>query len=364
MDAWHFSREQFAEFILTGMKNQLLERVTLFAPRKSGKTQFITKDIQPLCANKKLLSVYIDFWKDKANPEAVFIEAVILAIESNKNWFKKGIESLGLNAELGLTGIKLGLVSKNKNSQVELTLSGAYQLLDNCSVDVVLLLDEVQHLATDTKFENFTASLRSFMANRADSKIKGVFTGSSQEGLSRLFKKTNAPFYDSSQKLDFSPLGDEFVKFELSVFKKVTGGGELNFNEAKKIFAAQYFSPGRFVGLLKQMALNQVHDLLQGQRLFEVEFLEAENQEFNSVLAELSDLDIYLLANIAKGEAVGLYGSEFSQKASSRLAKKVNKTSIQNSILKLSDNGLIYSFERGVWKIDDPAFANYVSLLV
>ncbi len=61
------------------------------------------------------------------------------------------------------------------------------------------------------------------------------------------------------------------------------------------------------------MALNQVHDLLQGQRLFEVEFLEAENQEFNSVLTELSDLDIYLLANIAKGEAVGLYGSEFSQ---------------------------------------------------
>ncbi|NMS64474.1 hypothetical protein HKB19_02465, partial [Vibrio parahaemolyticus] len=48
MDIWHYPRTQLATFILNGMDKGLLQRVSIFAPRKRGKTQFIQKDIIPM----------------------------------------------------------------------------------------------------------------------------------------------------------------------------------------------------------------------------------------------------------------------------------------------------------------------------
>lgn len=44
-DIWHFSRTEQAKKIIDGMKLGLLERVSIFAIRKSGKTAFVLKDL-------------------------------------------------------------------------------------------------------------------------------------------------------------------------------------------------------------------------------------------------------------------------------------------------------------------------------
>ncbi|WP_192945247.1 hypothetical protein [Vibrio alginolyticus] len=40
MDIWHYPRTQLATFILNGMDKGLLQRVSIFAPRKRGKNSF------------------------------------------------------------------------------------------------------------------------------------------------------------------------------------------------------------------------------------------------------------------------------------------------------------------------------------
>ena len=132
--------------------------------------------------------IYVDFWKNKDHPERVFIEAVQKSVPLDKALMSNLKNNLGLNFEISLDSFKFGIGDKaNKNK--ELTLSQAFNIIDAHTHDALLLLDEVQHHATRKDFENFTASLRSFMVNRNDSKIKGIFTGSSQEGLTRLLTK-------------------------------------------------------------------------------------------------------------------------------------------------------------------------------
>jgi len=65
------------------------------------------------------------------------------------------------------------------------TLHSVFDALNTHDTPILLLLDEVQHLATSADYASFTAALRSFMTARSDNKIKAIFTGSSQEGLNK-----------------------------------------------------------------------------------------------------------------------------------------------------------------------------------
>lgn len=87
-------------------------------------------------------------------------------------------------------------------------IEAAFSELETTNKPVLLLLDEVQHLATSPDFYDFTAALRSFMTARSDQKVKGIFSGSSQEGLAQLFKRTKAPFFNASSQLEFPELDE------------------------------------------------------------------------------------------------------------------------------------------------------------
>jgi hypothetical protein len=356
---WHYPRKDFASFILEGMKSNLLTRVTIFAPRKSGKTEFALQDVKPLAKEQGMLVIYVDFWKNKSDPEQVFIESVLEGVKESKAWTGKLKESLGVDIQVGLDGIKLGLGDKGKEIK-QRTISQTFELLNSVKPDVLLLLDEVQHLATDKSFENFTAALRSFMVNRADNKIKGIFTGSSQEGLSRLFNETRAPFYDSSQVIPFKPLDEQFVVYQLGVFKKVTNGKTLDEKKSIKVFDSINRAPGRFVELLKQMALNTVYDIEHGCEIFAPQIMDAELRAHHELAASLTGTDKAVLAMLIKTGGKGIYTDEFKSQLSEMLGKRATKSTIQNAIQKLVELDVIFSLKRGTWTISDPSFAKYI----
>lgn len=359
MSMWHYPRKDFASFILEGMKSNLLTRVTIFAPRKSGKTEFALQDVKPLAKEQGLIVIYVDFWKNKSDPEQVFIESVLEGVKESKAWTSKLKESLGVDIQVGLDGLKLGLGDKGKENKLR-TISQTFELLNSVKQDVLLLLDEVQHLATDKSFENFTAALRSFMVNRADNKIKGIFTGSSQEGLSRLFNETRAPFYDSSQVIPFKPLDEQFVVYQLNIFKKVTNGKTLDEKMAVKVFDAINRAPGRFVELLKQMALNTVYDIEKGCEIFAPQIMDAELRAHHELAASLTRTDKGVLALLIKTGGKGTYTDEFKTQLSESLGKTATKSMIQNAIQKLVELDVIFSLKRGMWTISDPSFAKYI----
>lgn len=75
----------------------------------------------------------------------------------------------------------------------------------------LLLLDEVQALATSPKHAPFIAALRTGLDLNKD-RVKAVFTGSSREGLRRMFSQASAPFFHFGQNLDFPDMDRGFTE--------------------------------------------------------------------------------------------------------------------------------------------------------
>ena len=360
-DIWHYPRTDLASFIINGMKGDLIDRSTIFAPRKSGKTEFILKDLLPLAEENGMLVVYVDFWKDKTNPRQVFINSVISAITKKKTWVNQVKDNVGFKFDLGLDGFKLGMGVKS--IEHPLTLEQAFSSLEACNADILLLLDEVQHLATkpgDEGFTDFTASLRSFMANRSDKRVKGVFTGSSQDALSKLFTTTDAPFYDSAQTLPFKPLSEDFVNTSLNTFTKVTNGKQLSEADSLAVFYQLNAIPGRFINLLKQMALNLVYDINKGAELFTPNIMDTEVSAFQSTIAKLTDKDVTILIQLIKTECKDTYSENNINTLKDILGSSVSKSTVQNAIEKFSNLDIIYKVGHGQWRFSDPAFVKYI----
>lgn len=73
-----------------------------------------------------------------------------------------------------------------------------------------MIIDEVPHLARKKDFEDLTATLRALL-QQAHGEVFAVFTGSSQDVLHRMFRRTKAPFYQFSHEIQFPNLGLEFL---------------------------------------------------------------------------------------------------------------------------------------------------------
>lgn len=361
MDLWHYPRFQLASFILNGMNNGLLQRVSIFAPRKRGKTQFIQKDIIPMAHELGVFPIYIDFWMQKDHPEGIFIQSVIDACERNEGFLHKLGKTLSFK-KLGISAAGGSVEIERSKDELNTDLFAVFQRLNMLNMPVLLLLDEVQHLATRKEFDTFTAALRSFLVNRGDNNVKCIFTGSSREGLSRLFKDNKAPFYNSSQTQIFEDLDMDFVEFELSAFKKITGGVELDKHKALDILIKQNRAPARFIEMLKNMALNMVHDLDTAVIRFDVDRIESEGQ-FASTYDQLKPIEVAILKLVAANEAKGLYsktGLEKVKAFTSDPQTDITKWSIKNAVSRLKSIELIYSPERGKLEIENHDFRDFI----
>lgn len=361
MDIWHYPRKSLATFILNGMDKGLLQRVSIFAPRKRGKTQFIQKDIIPMARERRVLPIYVDFWMQKDDPKGIFIKSVIDACERNGGFLHKLGKALSFK-KLGVSAVGGKVEIERSKKELTVSLFDVFQRLNDLDMPVLLLLDEVQHLATRKEFDIFTAALRSFVVNRQDNNIWCIFTGSSQEGLSRLFKDNKAPFYNSSQTQIFEELDVDFVEFELAVFKKVTGGIELDQDKALDILIKQNRAPARFIDMLKNMALNMVHDLDVGAQRYDVDRLESE-EHFSSLYTQLKPIEWAILKLVAANESKGLYTQAGLAKVKAFIdtsEANVTKWSVKNAVERLKTLELIYSLERGKLEIEDHDFRDYI----
>lgn len=361
MDPWHYPRTEFAQFIIGGMKQGLLQRVSIFAPRKRGKTQFIQYDVMPLCREQGILPIYIDFWLDKNDPQSVFIKSVLAACEQEESIIQKigkRLISSNMSYNVGGTNLEVGF----SREAVEVVLFDVFQKLNKLNVPILLLLDEVQHLATKKEFEPFTAALRSFVVNRADNQIKCIFTGSSREGLNQLFRNSKAPFYNSSQTLDFAELDVDFVNHELAIFREMTSGVALDPEQALNILIQQNRAPARFVEMLQNMILFKEYDLVCGKRRFDHDE-EKSQHNFQQICDALKVLDLTILKLIAMNQASGIYTEKGIEKVklfAEDDSLKVTKDTIKNAINRLKDENYIYSPSRGKWTIENPEFRDFL----
>ena len=230
-DSWHFERAELSARALTLLTGGPAQALTLFAPRRTGKTEFLLKDLAPLAEHRGHRVIYASFWQAPLSPLAVLLHALETSLERGKPGDRVRSAALALAPRLSLSGLASGAGMK---AEIDLTalkgrppgdlLLHLDDLLERASRKrraTLLLLDEVQELARARGNAPLVAALRTSLDKRSD-RLKAVFTGSSREGLAAMFSARRAPFFHFATPIELPALGAPFVDHVLGTFRKVS----------------------------------------------------------------------------------------------------------------------------------------------
>lgn len=341
-DIWHYPRTELAHQVMSLFNSNLSHALTFFAPRRKGKTEFLLKDITPLAKEQDYQVFYFSFL-DNTNAYSRFIYEL--------NAFSQGKIARTLNrlSTVEIQGIKAE-INKLGNDD----LLHALNTLANQNKPTLLLLDEIQALAGANNTP-LIASLRTALDTSKD-KIKVIFTGSSREQLRQMFSSRTAPFFHFGQNLTFPDLDCSFTDHLASVFYQTTKR-DLDNSELWQAFNEMNKSPQMVRALIEKMALNPLFDLATAKQ----ELL-SDTGVGDSYLANyqsLTALQQHLLMHIATGQGE-LYSAATKEQLSELLGLGVATPAIQSAIRSLSNKGLLFRLDSGIYEIDDPFFKDWL----
>jgi len=357
-DIWHFPRADLAKRILGMFDMGLSNALIFFAPRRMGKTEFLRKDITPLAEKNKWLVFYFSFLDAEENAGREFIAALTQLYEESAGGTLPKVTKISGKAG----GLEGSLEFGNKSKKKPLDIKTLFARLSK-KHKVLLLMDEVQVLANtplNTKANaHFIAGLRTALDINKD-RVKVIFTGSSQEGLRRMFSQSKAPFFHFGQNLPFPSFDRQFTDHLAQVFK-LASKRTLDKNALWEMFMGDLqYTPQLVRSLVERLVLNPTLSLEEAKNGLLTEIVSA--SAFVETWEKCPVLERLLLSYIARdGKLL------FSEKIRKEIAEKIGVEEIslptmQSTLRVLQRKTLIgQSPGRGEgYFIDDPNFKNWI----
>lgn len=293
---WHYPRPALASEHLEKLFDQGVSRLAFFGRRRIGKTEYLRQDLIPAAMAKGVLAaVYCSFWENKDRPHLAFLRALTDAFP--EGGYKAKVKA-GLT--FGVVNIdgELERADKPKAAMPD-EISAVTQAFNAWVKSLggrpgLILLDEVQHLATSAHFATFAASLRT-MLDMAPKNIAVVFTGSSLADLQRLFADVKAPFFNFASVIDFPTLGRPFIDHLASIHKAITSL-TCSADALWGIFQRTGANAHQATGLVERMVLEKNDDVLAAWAQVETDLF-GEGGWCESLWSSLalSDQAVYLL---------------------------------------------------------------------
>jgi len=356
---WHFPRRELAQKYLTILDTGLTQIIALFARRRAGKTEFITHDLLPEAEKQGAFTYIVDFWANEDSPEECIVAGVLQTFHDlpiNKKLKGQPLKEF----KAGIAGISASI----ENPTIS-TINQAFGLMRQIhsrdTVKVVLFFDEIQHLATRPEFGKVASALRTFI-DKNKTWLNVIFTGSSQDGLQRLFSQKRAAFYQSVSVLNFPLLGADYVQHTVNGFNEFTKCN-IDINSALRVFKKVNGNPEKFSRLIQMLLRDKSGDI-------EACYTENEHDltdEFDVITRweALSDVDGSVLglvvAMIDNKINYGLYSAPAFKRVKDETGLQVvAKSTIQNAIDRLRKNNWIFSKGRGVWGIEDESDIEFI----
>lgn len=191
----------------------------LAAPRRTGKSTFLTVDLVPELRRRGAIVIYVDLWSDRArDPADLLLDAVRGALRDTEGGMAKaarrsGVAKVGVGAWLSIDLDKIGVSGG-------ITLPQALGELGRRSDrPVVLVIDEAQHALTSPQGENATFALKSARDTMnagapttpyGNLRLGLVMTGSNRDRLASLVRDRKQAFF-GSRVTDFPLLGRDYT---------------------------------------------------------------------------------------------------------------------------------------------------------
>jgi len=280
-----------------------------------------------------------------------------------KRWANSHLGALKLSGGVGIDGtIKASAEISGRNippQEDDLSkLRRRFEALLSGKRKILLCLDEVQHLATDQAFEPLVFFLRTLLDENRD-KLYVVYTGSSRDGLYRLFNRRKAPLFRSSSQIDLPELGSGFVKHMLDAFDRATARA-LSYNNAWNAFLILNRVPRDFRAVIEGMVLSGETEITTATEQYR-QFTSGAD-EYEKTWAQLKPIEQAILAVIAQ-DIAGPYHEDARRFMATWLGMEESSVAthtIQNALNRLRGEFLA-PVEKGVWVFEDTDFKIWVA---
>ena len=364
-DVWHYPRENLAARTFNVLIEGPAKALTLFAPRRTGKTEFLTKDFTPYAESKGHKVVYMSFWRAPLSPLALILRSLETTLKSKtvtgrissvaamlkpKLKFSTSIIEAKAEAEIDLSSLQ-----GEPPAELILYLDELLARLENRNKPALLLFDEVQELAKDKNNRSLIASLRTSLDIRGAG-LKAIFTGSSREGLQAMFSNAEAPLFHFGTALDFEPLDEHFVEHQIKVFERTTKQ-RLDNEAAQKAFDELHNSPYFFRALIELMTLRVDLTLDEGLALMREQM--AEKSGYAALWIKLTDIQRSTVTQLALGADKPFSKSTRTEIGLALGIEPPSIDKVQTALRRLAGLGIVDRWS-GNWIIEDPEFSMWV----
>lgn len=355
---WHYPRTDLAEQILDRLDIGATTALTLFAPRRMGKTEFVVRDLLPMAVERGYIGVYVNFWDRKDDPAESLIHGLNnavagLTLTTRLKRTLSRLRGVGFNTPIG--GASASLKDTSDSDKLNL-IQELFDLLVKEDRKVLLALDEVQHLATESRFEPIVYALRGMIDPNRE-RVSVLYTGSSRSGLQRLFRRRNAPLFSSSQQIDLPDLGRGYLQHTARVFHAASHRS-LDINACSTAFKAVKRVPYDYRQIIDNLILHGGTDILG----MATHYLEEHSQEasYQADWANLKPVDRSVLHFIISGNT-GVYTATGRAFIAEQLGiDDVDVPTIQNAINRLRRATHIAPVGQGRYELEDPYFADWI----
>lgn len=188
--------------------------------RRTGKTTFLLNDLIPALEDAGALVIYVDLWSDtQANPAALVQAAIVRKLDEIQ---KPGSALLAklrkmTSAEVEAYGFKLSFNLDALGKAGGPTLAEALTaVVDQAKVNVVLIVDEVQHAITTEDGHQLMLALKAARdAINPRPKTPGYFlfvgTGSHRAHVNELTTRRNQAFAGATS-VAYPVLGQDYIR--------------------------------------------------------------------------------------------------------------------------------------------------------
>ena len=301
-----FRRTELANSYLVALRAQPGRPLALFAPRRVGKTHFLTGDLTPVAETAGMLPVYADLWLSRNDPLAAINHALEEALDDAlvpKSAAGKAAKTpIKKVAVLG-TGVDLGDTPSRRNLPIDAGLrfdSLVSRLSAASGKQIVLMLDEFQVMAKVPNANDLLGKVRAVL-QRHKKMVFAVFTCSSQAELGTMMASAGAPMYQFTQILTFPNLGTDYLALLAEHYEHVHKNKRLDLADLERIFAHIGWKPAMMKDLVKAMSADGITDVDVGLKMYLADVRNV--QEWQGLFDSLQSLDQAILVLIAHGIA-------------------------------------------------------------
>ena len=361
---WHYPRIPFTHDTFVALTRGPVPAMSLFGPRRTGKTEFLLHDLGHHAADRYGHRVlYASFWQTSVAPLGLLIYAVSEALRPRgyadrvADWLRHPPLKVRIGSDTTPGALEIDLSDRGtaRLGQDLLLLDELLGQLANPDKPALLLLDEVQELATAPGGAEIMAGLRTALDRRRDG-LKTVFTGSSQIGLNRIFSTRDAPLYRFAAPLTLPPLGPDFVTHQLAVFHSVFQR-RLDPATAQRFFDRFGANPMAFQRWL--MTLGQYRDLAEEAAAIQTADALAHDLDFDRTWLDLQPHHRAMARILAerRHDPFGATGAARFEALTGQPAP-IPQTR-QSHVRTLARRGLADQWDRD-WRLTDPLFEAWV----